>query len=65
MHDNRDKNGQWIIKNGLLFCSLCKEEPTGEEITDYCDHCGAKMLANDTIMWGGMSRLIVKATYGM
>lgn len=39
------RHGRWLINpDGYApYCSECKQEPTGGIMTDYCDHCGAKM----------------------
>lgn len=38
-------HGHWIIcSDGYYpYCSKCKQEPGGKNMTNYCPHCGAKM----------------------
>ena len=38
-------HGKWLINcDGYYpYCSECKEEPKGGNMTKYCPHCGAKM----------------------
>ena len=37
--------GKWVIcSDGYYpYCSKCKEEPKGGNMTSYCPNCGAKM----------------------
>lgn len=39
------KTGQWLINSDgyYPYCSICKNEPQGRIMTDYCPNCGAKM----------------------
>lgn len=39
------KHAKWeICCDGYYpYCSSCKREPQGREMTDYCPNCGAKM----------------------
>ena len=39
------KTGQWIINSDgyYPYCSICKNEPQGRIMTDYCPNCGAYM----------------------
>lgn len=39
------KTGRWIISTDdyYPYCSICKNEPQGRIMTDYCPNCGAKM----------------------
>ena len=39
------KHGRWLINpDGYYpYCSECKAEPKGGEMTNYCPNCGAKM----------------------
>ena len=39
------RHGRWIISSDgyYPYCSECKEEPKGGNMTKYCPHCGAKM----------------------
>lgn len=39
------KPGRWIINSDgyYPYCSICKNEPQGRIMTDYCPNCGAKM----------------------
>ena len=38
-------HGHWIIcSDGYYpYCSVCKREPKGREMTKFCGECGAKM----------------------
>ena len=38
-------HGHWIIcSDGYYpYCSKCKQEPDGKNMTNYCPNCGAKM----------------------
>lgn len=40
------KQGEWLIgSDGYYpYCSECKEEPKGGNMTTYCPSCGAKMV---------------------
>lgn len=38
--------GEWLHKNGEMYCSVCGDEALMDEIyyqSPYCPHCGAKM----------------------
>ena len=37
--------GQWLINSDgyYPYCSICKNEPQGRIMTDYCPNCGAYM----------------------
>lgn len=39
------KTGRWIINSDgyYPYCSICKNEPQGRIMTDYCPNCGAYM----------------------
>ena len=39
------KTGQWLINSDgyYPYCSICKNEPQGRIMTDYCPNCGAYM----------------------
>ena len=39
------KRGKWLINcDGYYpYCSNCKEEPQGREMTDFCPNCGCYM----------------------
>lgn len=39
------RHGRWIISSDgyYPYCSECKEEPKGGNMTKYCPNCGAKM----------------------
>ena len=39
------RHGHWIIcSDGYYpYCSVCKCEPKGREMTKFCGECGAKM----------------------
>lgn len=39
------KTGQWLINSDgyYPYCSICKNEPQGRIMTDYCPNCGTKM----------------------
>lgn len=39
------KTGRWLINSDgyYPYCSICKNEPQGRIMTDYCPNCGAKM----------------------
>ena len=39
------KAGQWLINSDgyYPYCSICKNEPQGRIMTDYCPNCGAYM----------------------
>lgn len=39
------RHGRWIISSDgyYPYCSECKQEPKGGNMTNYCPHCGAKM----------------------
>lgn len=39
------RHGEWKIScDGYYpYCSVCREEPKGGNMTKYCPHCGAKM----------------------
>lgn len=39
------KTGQWLINSDgyYPYCSICKNEPKGRIMTDYCPNCGAFM----------------------
>lgn len=45
------RHGHWIIcSDGYYpYCSKCKQEPSGKNMTNYCSNCGAKMdeIMND------------------
>lgn len=40
------KTAHWIISSDgyYPYCSNCKNEPNGKEMTEYCPKCGYKML---------------------
>ena len=42
-------HGHWIIcSDGYYpYCSVCKCEPQGREMTKFCPNCGAKMDEED------------------
>ena len=44
------KTGQWLINSDgyYPYCSICKNEPQGRIMTDYCPNCGAKMKSEET-----------------
>lgn len=44
-HEESMKHGRWEINcDGYYpYCSNCKNEPQGREMTLYCPNCGAKM----------------------
>lgn len=39
------RHGHWVIcSDGYYpYCSKCKQEPGGKNMTNYCPNCGAKM----------------------
>ena len=39
------KTGRWLVNSDgyYPYCSLCKNEPQGRIMTDYCPNCGARM----------------------
>lgn len=39
------RHGHWVIcSDGYYpYCSKCKQEPSGKNMTNYCPNCGAKM----------------------
>lgn len=42
---SKQKTGQWLINSDgyYPYCSICKNEPQGRIMTDYCPSCGAYM----------------------
>lgn len=40
------RHGHWVIcSDGYYpYCSKCKQEPDGKNMTNYCSNCGAKMM---------------------
>lgn len=46
----QENHAHWEINpDGYYpYCSNCKTEPKGREMTDYCPNCGAKMKGSDT-----------------
>lgn len=46
---SKQKTGQWLINSDgyYPYCSICKNEPQGRIMTDYCPNCGAKMEADE------------------
>ena len=42
---SEQKTGRWIINSDgyYPYCSICKNEPQGRIMTDYCPNCGAYM----------------------
>ena len=42
---SKQKTGQWLINSDgyYPYCSICKNEPQGRIMTDYCPNCGAYM----------------------
>ena len=45
----QQKTGRWLVNSDgyYPYCSLCKNEPQGRIMTDYCPNCGAKMGGNN------------------
>lgn len=45
VHNNSGLKGHWIIcSDGYYpYCSECREEPKGGNMTDFCPNCGADM----------------------
>ena len=45
-HERATKTAHWdICCDGYYsFCSACKKEPQGREMSPYCPNCGAKMI---------------------
>lgn len=43
---SQQKTGRWLINSDgyYPYCSICKNEPQGRIMTDYCPNCGAWML---------------------
>lgn len=43
------KTGQWLINSDgyYPYCSICKNEPQGRIMTDYCPNCGAYMKGDN------------------
>ena len=43
------KHARWeICCDGYYpYCSNCKNEPQGREMTDFCPNCGARMIGGD------------------
>ena len=44
-------HGEWIRKNGELYCSVCGNEALMDEVyykSPYCPDCGAKMDRGNT-----------------
>lgn len=41
----QQKTGRWLVNSDgyYPYCSLCKNEPQGRIMTDYCPNCGADM----------------------
>lgn len=39
------ESGEWLINSDgyYPYCSICKNEPKGRIMTDYCPNCGAYM----------------------
>lgn len=46
---NERATAEWIIcSDGYYpYCSHCKQEPPGREMTDYCPKCGAYMKSHN------------------
>lgn len=44
------KTGQWLINSDgyYPYCSICKNEPQGRIMTDYCPNCGAYMKGENS-----------------
>ena len=47
---SKQKTGQWLINSDgyYPYCSICKNEPQGRIMTDYCPNCGAKIKSEAT-----------------
>lgn len=47
---SEQKTGRWLINSDgyYPYCSICKNEPQGRIMTDYCPNCGAKMKREET-----------------
>ena len=45
----QQKTGRWLVNSDgyYPYCPLCKNEPQGRIMTDYCPNCGAKMGGNN------------------
>lgn len=42
---NEIQHAQWLISSDgyYPYCSLCKQEPQGRIMTNYCPNCGTRM----------------------
>ena len=47
---SKQKTGQWLINSDgyYPYCSICKNEPQGRIMTDYCPNCGAYMKGENS-----------------
>lgn len=43
------KTGRWLVNSDgyYPYCSICKNEPLGRIMTDYCPNCGAHMKSEE------------------
>ena len=43
------KTGRWLVNSDgyYPYCSICKNEPQGRIMTDYCPNCSAKMESDN------------------